>query len=79
MEVAHQIIWETEDQVVVMLTDPGGNGASTGTGDTYPGSGSTISPANGWGSNGGTADTLTEMLVVVVVPVLMVKMLPQLQ
>ena len=38
-------------------TDPGGNGASTGTGDTYPGSGSTISPANGWGSNGGTADT----------------------
>ena len=37
-------------------TDPDGNGRPTGTGDPYPGSGSTISPANGWGSNGGVAD-----------------------
>ena len=36
--------------------DPGGNDRSTGSGDPYPGSGPTISPANGWGNNGGIAD-----------------------
>ena len=37
-------------------TDPDGNNRSNGTGDTYPGSGPTISPSNGWGSDGGIAD-----------------------
>ena len=36
-------------------TDPAGNAASTGSGDPFPGSGSTISPSNGWGNNGGVA------------------------
>ena len=40
-------------------TDPAGNRRSTGSGDTYPGSGSTISPANGWGSDGGIASPTT--------------------
>jgi len=35
--------------------DPAGNAASTGSGDPFPGSGSTISPSNGWGNNGGVA------------------------
>lgn len=38
-------------------SDPEGNAAAVGSGDTYPGSGPTISPANGWGSDGGIADT----------------------
>ena len=38
-------------------TDPAGNAASTGSGDPFPGSGPTISPANGWGNNGGIANT----------------------
>ena len=36
-------------------TDPAGNNRSTGSGDPFPGSGSTISPSNGWGNNGGIA------------------------
>jgi len=40
-------------------SDPTGNTRSTGSGDTYPGSGPTISPANGWGSDGGIASPHT--------------------